>query len=984
MPYLSHSLVSKKRIGRLVNCPSYADAPLHRATIRATIFLAIAVCCLTVDRSARAAPIPAETTADQDDPLAGESEAIFVRRIEPLLREKCFGCHGADPDSVEGELDLTQPNLAMAGGESGEAAIIAGRPEESSLYLVMTRTSDDWSAMPPKEAEAITAKQLADVRRWIETGAVWPSPERAQEIQKENAERWSVADGILVKTSGGLDAAWTNRRYQPESLWGYQPVVRPQITGAAINPIDELIEAAMPKGLPAAEPADRRTLIRRATFDLTGLPPTPDEVEAFVQNSLPDDEAVAKLVDRLLDSPHYGERMAQHWLDVVRYADSSGFANDYHRGGAWRYRDYVIRSFNNDKPFDQFALEQIAGDEWKPNDPEMLIAVGFLRMGPWELTGMEVAKVARQRFLDDVTNSVGETFLAHSLQCAKCHDHKFDPVPTRDYYGIQAVFKTTQLADRRAERLSSESTDGFDQVRHLAERRAAYQAILQDLDQVLLDNAIDWYNEHGLDDSKWREVVAEISRGRKSGVFNAARGRIRKGLQEGQYPPKLVGFTPQQFGLERVARKGLQALAFEEDTFKPYALSIYNGHTPDVKSIYAPFRVPSDPMKGELEQGHILTGGDPFSPGEAVQPGVLSILENLLESPIPNSVGGRRLAFARWVTNADNPLTTRTIANRVWMWHFGKPIAGNPNNFGSTGKRPTHPELLDFLASTLVENGWSLKSLHRLIMTSEAYRRSSSHPDASKLAELDPNGTSYAAFAPRRLTAEEIRDAMLSMSGELNPTQGGVPCRPEINLEVALQPRQVMGTFAAAWQPNPLPEDRHRRSIYACRLRGLADPAHEVFNLPGPDFSAEQRDQSNVTPQVFALLNSERSNKRALALAHRCLQETDTDRQAIERCFQLVYGRSASDQEIRLLVDHLVLIEKQLPDVPQPFKPQPTEIRREAVEENTGEQFSFVEVLHSNAEFVPDLSPTEVDRHTRAFADLCLAILNSNEFIYVY
>ncbi|MCC9602415.1 PSD1 and planctomycete cytochrome C domain-containing protein [Stieleria sp. JC731] len=918
-----------------------------------------------------------------DSPI-GESEAIFVRRIETLIRDKCLGCHGADQDAIEGELDLRNQQTAFAGGESGEAAVIAGHPEKSPLYLVMTRTSDDWSAMPPKDAEAVTEEQLGYVHRWIETGAVWPSKDRIAEIQRVNDSRWSVEDGVTVKTSGGLDQAWTNRRYQPESLWAYQPLQKPDIADGPINPIDQLINHAMPDGLSPAGTADRRVFIRRATYDLTGLPPTPEEVQSFLDDSRSDDLVVADLVDRLLRSKHYGERMAQHWLDVVRYADSSGFANDFHRGGAWRYRDYVIRSFNQDKAYDRFVMEQIAGDELDPNDPEMRIAVGFLRMGPWELTGMEVAKVARQRFLDDVTNSVGETFLAHSLQCAKCHDHKFDPVPTRDYYSIQAVFQTTQLADRRAERLQNENVHGFDQKRYLDLRRADYQQAAAQLDEALLANAIEWYKENDLDDSQWRQIVSELKDQRKSSIFNSARNQIKKGLREDEYPPKLVGFTPQQFGLERVARKGLQALAFEEDTFKPFALSVYNGHTPDVKSISSPFRVPSDTLKGELEKGHILTGGDPFSPGQAVSPGVLSVLGDLLDEPIEDSVGGRRLGFAKWVANPKNPLTTRAIANRIWMWHFGQPIAGNPNNFGSTGKLPTHPELLDYLAVKLVEDGWSIKTLHRLIMNSQAYRRSSAHPDTERLVKLDPNLNHYAVFQPRRLTAEEIRDSMLAMTNELNPEMGGVPCRPEINLEVALQPRQIMGTFAAAWQPNPLPADRHRRSIYACRLRGLADPAHEVFNMPGPDFSSEKRDQSNVTPQVFALLNSERSHKRALALAHRCLKETESDGEAIDRCYQLVYGRLPNDRERRLLLEHMQTVEQMLPDKPVPFKQQPTEIRREAVEENTGEQFSFVEVLHSNEDFVPDLQPTDVDRHTRAFADLCLAILNSNEFIYIY
>ena len=270
--------------------------------------------------------------------------------------------------------------------------------------------------------------------------------------------------------------------------------------------------------------------------------------------------------------------MARHWLDVVRYADSSGFANDYERGNAWRYRDYVVRSFNADKPFDQFIVEQIAGDEMEPNNPEKLIATGFLRMGPWELTGMEVAKVARQRFLDDVTNSVGETFLAHSLQCARCHDHKFDPVPTHDYYSIQACFATTQLTEREAPFLKSENTSGFEEKKYLEARRAEHLAVLKALDDKLLQNAAKWFAEKKIDPAKWNAAVAQAKQGggknAKKGfsdVFGAARQILTKqGVPEDQYPPKLVGFEPQDFGNERVARKGLERLKWEMERYAPW------------------------------------------------------------------------------------------------------------------------------------------------------------------------------------------------------------------------------------------------------------------------------------------------------------------------------------------------------------------------------------------------------------------------------
>jgi hypothetical protein len=927
-----------------------------------------------------------------------KTEQLFVRRIVPLFHEKCLACHGNDEAKIKGDLDMRSLAAVLKGGESGEPALVPGKPDESPLYLASTRTHDDWGAMPPKEADKLYAEQTAWIRDWITGGAPWPDEARQKAIAKANEARWSAEDGITVETKGALSSEWADRKYKPEALWGYQTLRKLEIRMTNDeHPVDVLIQREMPAGLESALAADARTLIRRATFDLTGLPPTPEEVEAFVSaydQTNPSDqiELFRTLIEKLMQSPHYGERMAQHWLDVTRYADSSGFANDYERGNAWRYRDYVVRAFNSDKPYDRFIREQIAGDEIDPENSEMLIATGFLRMGPWELTGMEVAKVARQRFLDDVTNSVGETFLAHSLQCARCHDHKFDPVPTHDYYSIQALFATTQLSERAAAFLPVENTGGFEEEKHLRSRQAEHMDALRVLDEKLLANARAWFAEKKLDAAKWDAAVAQVSKNRGKEPrkafqdhFSAARNLLMKqGVPEDQFPPKLVGFTPAEFGAERVARKGLERLKWELDRYQPFALSVYSGLTPQMANVHQPLRMPDDRMKvGELEETCILTGGDPFASGTKVKPGVLSVLGSVQKTPIPDTVEGRRKAFADWVASAGNPLTTRAIVNRVWMWHFGQPLAGNPNNFGSTGKKPTHPELLDWLAAKFVESGWSFKELHRLIMTSAAYRRSATHPDLKTLREKDPLGTSYAVFQPRRLSAEELRDAMLAATGELNHTLGGIPNRPEINLEAALQPRQVMGTFASAWVPNSKPDQRHRRSLYALKLRGLTDPQLEVFNAPAPDFSCERREASTVTPQVFALFNSQVTHSRALALAHRAVKETKTDDQAITRVFRLVFSRSPTDSELQQCIDHWREILALVQEAPATTRP-PLKVRRDAVEENTGEKFSFDEELHAYAEFIPDLQPSDVDARTRALADVCLVLLNSNEFAYVY
>jgi len=928
------------------------------------------------------AVIPISIYADQPLDQTAAQE-LFVRRVWPLLSERCLACHGAQDDDLQGGLDLRSMAGLESGGDSGQPAIDREHPLASPLLAAITDGGDQWSLMPPKESERLSVDQVQWIRDWIVAGSPWPSESRIAEISAANADRWASADGMVVKTSGGQSKAWTDRRYRPESLWAYQPVVRPSITETGSQAIDRLIADAMPSELVAAPRSDRATFVRRASFDLTGLPPTPDEVAAFVSDPDDDDRAFAKLIDRLLDSPHYGERMAQHWLDVVRYADSSGFANDYERGNAWRYRDYVIRSFNDDKPYRRFIVEQIAGDEVDGDDPELLVATGFLRMGPWELTSMEVPKIARQRFLDDVTNSVGETFLAHSLQCARCHDHKFDPVPTADYYAIQAVFATTQLAERTAPFLDHENTQGFEQRRYLHAHQQQHQDTLARLDTQLLLSAQRWFEEQGIDPSAWNAVVKRTNASGGS-TFNAVRSAMMKaGVPEDQFPPKLYGFSPEDYGNERVARKGLERLSWELDRYEPFALAVYNGRTPDVKSVNRPLRVPQDRLtKGELETSCILVGGDPFSSSEAVEPGVLSVLGGGEPYPIPTGIDGRRIAFAQWAASANNPLTTRTIVNRIWMWHFGQAIAGNPNNFGSTGAPPTHPELLDFLAATLVDNDWSIKSLHRIIMNSETYRRSGKHPAIDTLRKADPLGTSYAVFKPRRLAAEEIRDAMLVATGELNRTLGGIPNRPEINLEAALQPRQVMGTFASAWTPDPLPQQRHRRSLYSLKLRGLADPALEVFNTPSPDFSCERRDSSTVTPQAFTLLNGQSTHQRALALAVDVLKKTESQAEAIRAIFQRTLSRSPTPMELSACIKHWADLLPLVTTLPQANE-LPREVKREAVEENTGEKFTFIERLYAYDDFVPDLRLEETTAEARAIADVCLVLFNTNEFVYV-
>jgi hypothetical protein len=939
-------------------------------------------------------------------------EPVAFGPVRAIFAEKCLACHGNDPADLKGKLDLRSRAGALKGGESGGPAIVPGQPDKSPLYRAVT-WDDDTLQMPPKENDRLTAAQVELIRRWILAGAKWDAP--AAVATTNSSDAWSSGpDGVRITTSGGLSPEWDNRTYEPDAVWAYRPVRKPDVptVGNAVpgvprtdntdrspqNPIDAfLLERLRAKGIAGFAPrADRRTLLRRVAFDLTGLPPLPDDVEAFVSPSLPrsvspspeedrererrrDREKYAGVVAKLLNSPHYGERQAQHWLDVVRYADTAGFSNDFERPHAWRYRDYVIRSFNADKPFDQFITEQLAGDELDADDAEMLIAAGYLRMGPWEHTGMTVAAITRQQYLDDVTHHVGVSLLAQGLRCCACHDHKFDPLPTRDYYRMQAIFATVQFAERPAAFLESENTAGFEAARAQVQAR---------LDQVLAAQA-------ALKKKNQDAIAAFLA---EKGVKSLA------DLPEDQRPKQdylggTFGLTKADLSLRKVYQKSQQYLERELKRFEPFALSVYSGPLNNYQSPRPLYAIPAK-LEGDVQLVHILTGGSLESPADPVTPGVLSAMvgENL---SIPETTAGRRLALAKWIASRENTLTARAIVNRVWQQHFGRGLVATPNNFGKMGSRPTHPELLDWLATWFMDNGWSLKRLHELILTSEAYRQQSDILDfglpildspavasnpKSKIQNpksIDPQNRLLWHFPPRRLSAEEIRDAMLAASGELNRDMGGPGVFPELNWEVALQPRHIMGSVAPAYIPSRTPHERNRRTIYAFRIRTLADPMLEVLNRPGSETSCDRRDETTVTPQVFATLNSEFAANRALAMASRLSKEHDSDAGRIAAAFRLVYGREPTNVESDRCLAHLVrMTEHHRQHPPEPTE-LPSNVKRGMVEELTGEMVHWDEDLSVLKDYQRDLMPWQADAQTRALADVCLVLMNSNEFLYV-
>ncbi|MFH5802633.1 PSD1 and planctomycete cytochrome C domain-containing protein [Alienimonas sp. DA493] len=803
------------------------------------------------------AEVPADAPADAPTEPAGApaadpaGEELFVRHVGPLFARKCLACHGADPDDVQGGLSLLSRAGAVRGGESGEPTVLPG---DAAGSLLLSAVRWETYEMPPKENDRLTAEEIAHLERWVDAGAPWPDADRQAELRERYESQWETADGVRVATSGGQSEAWTNRRYDPADLWAFRPVGDPAVpwdalpAGAPRRPVDAFLHRKLNEAnLTPAPRADARTLARRLHFGLTGLPPTAEQLDAFETASAADpDGAYAALVEELLASPHYGERMARHWLDVTRYADSNGYSRDEFRPDAWRYRDYVVAAFNDDKPYDEFVREQLAADELGVPDERARAALGFLWMGPWEHTNMSVAAETRQLWLDDVTNSVGVTFLAQELRCASCHDHKFDPIPTRDYYGVQAAFAST--------------------------------------------------------------------------VHTRGGGKYE--------------VRPQQ-----------------------------------------------------ADAVHVLPGGSLEDPGEAVNPGVLSAMVGLGGMPpadVPDSRSGRRAALADWIASDRHPSTARVMVNRVWQWHFGTGLVKSSNNFGRTGSGPSHPELLDYLANRFVEGGWSVKDLTRLILSSEAYRRGGRSPDPDRLAAADPDGALLSVFPPRRLTAEEVRDAMLATTGELNREVGGPSVRPEIHWEVAFQPRLLMGKLAPPYEPSPRRADRNRRTLYAVHLRGLRDPLLETLNQPGADAACERRDETSVAPQALTLLHGEFSHERSLALAAKIAEQADDPAERVRRAFRAVLGRDATAAEQAAALAFLTEETAEQRALRIEPVPLPTEVTMQNVKEQTGEVVEQTFELRSLKDYEEDLKPWQVGPEVRALGGLCLVLFNSSEFLHVY
>lgn len=826
----------------------------------------------------------------------------FFDEIHPLLVTKCVSCHG--PDKQEGGLRLDSLAAAKTGGDRGPA-IVPGDANRSPFITAISFRDPDLQ-MPPKQK--LSDAEIETLRQWVAAGSIWPEnrPTNGGSDSSPIGDAATDARNPIRKLFGGQRLDLWSLRPPRDKLPESDPTTGSDDRRAVgpdraiTNPIDAFIRARLtPAGLTTSEPADRRTLIRRVTFDLIGLPPTPDEVEAFVSDTRPD--AFSRLFARLIGSPRYGERQARWWLDAVRYADSHGYERDEFRPLAWQYRDYVIRSFNADKPFDQFIREQLAGDELVTSPPrdsaeaDALIATGYLRLGQWDSTASIFQDEHRLRaeVMADLTNTTASAFLGLTFSCCQCHDHKYDPFSQADHYRLRAFFAGVTPRDDVAISLASEQGE-------IVEHNAAIATQVEPLQAEL--------ERRPEDDKPGRESLQK-----RIDELNARRREPRRAM-----------------------------------------VATDSGSSPPAT--------------------HVLYQGDADSPRELVAPGFPALLDPnpaAVESPRADT-SGRRLALANWIASPENPWTARVLVNRVWQQHFGVGLVATPNDFGYSGSTPTHPDLLDWLAVEFVRRGWSIKQLQRLIVTSAAYQQASGETSAGQAA--DPDNRLLWRQNVRRLDAESLRDSLLAVSGLLLPDNAGPPRWPPVPAELRQAQPGILeaekgedGGRRQGWYADSV-EKTDVRSLFLVRKRSLPVPLLQAFDLPDTTVSCARRDTTVVAPQALTLLNSPAAVRYAQAFARRASAEAGDWQPndpasaitVIDTVFQFAFQRTATDDERRLASEFL----RRHHDLyAQQTESPPAE--RDAV--------STSDAADSADHNAP----------LRALTDLCRAVLNLNEFVYL-
>ncbi len=871
---------------------------------------------------------------------AGQDRALtFEKDVRPILKTHCFHCHG-EGDQLKGGVDLRLRRFMLKKTDDGQV-LVPGKPQ-ASLMIKLIRLGE-----MPKGEKKVPEKDLALLERWIATGA-----------KTARAEPAELPKGFYVTE-------------EERSFWAFQPIQRPAIPKirapqsairnpqpAIRNPIDAFVLAKLQEQkLDFASEADKLALVRRVYFDLTGLPPAPEQVDAFLADPAPD--AYERLVDRVLDSPQYGERWARHWLDIAGYADSNGFTEaDTARPHAWRYRDYVIRAFQSDKPFDQFIIEQLAGDELLRLTQEnaasiaphasaldILAATGFLRMAPdGTADNPPDQNLARNQVLAETLKIVSSSLLGLTVGCAQCHDHRYDPISHEDYHRLRAIFEPAydwKNWRTPAQRLVSLYAD--------ADRKKAADI---EAEAKKIDDEAERMRKEFLENVFTREIakVPEADREAVRAARNTARDK-RSDEQKALFKIYPAAEVPGALDLYD-PESNKKVLAKKEEANK------LRGTKPP-----EPFLMVLTEVSGKTPETYLFHRGDHEQPKQKVAPGELEVLARfgnpltnaqfaMPGSPLPSS--GRRLSYARWLTSGQHPLTARVLVNRFWFHHFGRGLVNTPGDFGQLGERPTHPQLLDWLASEFMANGWRLKPLHRLMMTSTTYRQSSRH-EASLRA--DPENRFYGRMKLRRLDAEALRDSILAVSGKLNSTQFG----PPVAVARDTAGRVVTGAQQTDSNGDPTGVERlggseFRRSIYVQMRRSRPLTVLDTFDLPVMSPNCDARAVTTVAPQSLMLMNDVFVVTQSQYLAERLRQEAPGDLRAqITRAWRQLYGANPTEAEMR---DSLTFLAEQTETIRA----------RAATTADSARK---------------DKPPAPPDIPLQSLASLCQVLMSGNRFLYV-
>jgi hypothetical protein len=843
----------------------------------------------------------------------------FERDVRPILKVACFQCHGEESEH-QGNLDIRLVRRMTHGGDSGPA-LVAGKRDESLLFQ---RIRD--GEMPPEDRKPLTTAEVETIGRWIDAGAptLRPEPETAGEYFITEEER---------------------------AHWSYQPIQRPtvpRVTHAdqVRTPIDAFLLARLEQvGFAFSSDADRHTLLRRAYLDLIGLPPTPDQADRFLSDPSPD--AYSRLIDDLLASPHYGERWGRHWLDVAGYADSDGYSNeDVERPWAFKYRDYVIRAFNDDKSFDGFIREQLAGDEMitsplnnlTPEDAEKLVATGFLRMAPdGTAVGVDDANLARNDVMAETIKIVSSSLLGLTIGCAQCHDHRYDPIPQTDYYGFRAIFEPAldwKNWRNPRQRLVSLYTDAD------RSKAAEVEAEAKTIDDERTAKQTEFINAtFARELEKLPEDAREAA---KSAFETAEKDRTPEQKELFKKYPALNVNPGSLYLYDRKAADSLKELADK-------AASIRATKPPE-EFVHALTEIP-----GQVPATHFFFRGNHDQPKQELAPADLTIVSLTTGQPdvpaddaaLPTT--GRRTELARHLTSRQHPLVARVIVNRIWMHHFARGLVPTPGDFGALGSPPTHPELLDWLASEFVSGGWNVKHLHRLMMLSTAYRQALRVDPAQDTA--DPDNLLLGGSRLKRLDAEVIRDCTLAVSGTLNDK----PYGPPVPVMADIVGRWVIGIEnLSAGRPGdviPLKGEEYRRSVYVQVRRSRPLAVLDTFDWPRMSPNCDLRHTSTATPQSLMLMNSDFVLDESRQFADRVRTDVGNDRPAqVRHAWRLAFTREPDESELASAVT---------------FLEEQTAIFAERTSQQTEKK---------------EGTPTA---EQMALASLCQMLLSSNEFLHV-